>query len=106
MKIVRRCGSLREMERLDDAGFYGDDAVLILQDAVDDEKRVVDDDGVIFFEKLRRDDDVGDAGFVFQAEEDEAFCGARTLANDDGASDANERAVAKFGEMRSGDYFL
>ena len=85
------CGSASEVERLDDAGFYGDDAVLILQNAVDDEKRVVHDDGVVFFEKLRRDDDVGDAGFVFEAEENKAFGRSRTLANDDRAGYANER---------------
>lgn len=56
-----------EMKRLDVPGLYRDDAVLVLQHPLDDEERIVDDCSVIFFKELRRDDDIGDAGFIFQA---------------------------------------
>ena len=49
-----------EAKRFDVAGFYGDDAVLILQNAFDEEERVAHHSGVVFFEELRLDDDVGD----------------------------------------------
>jgi hypothetical protein len=50
-----------QLKRLEDCGFDRDDAILVLQCTFDDEKCVAHDDGVIFFEELRRDDDVGDA---------------------------------------------
>ena len=90
MKIVRGCGSAGEKKRLDDSGFDGDHAVLVLQNAFNYEKWIVHDDGVIFFEKLRRDDDVRDAGFIFEAQEYESFRGARALANDNRAAYAHQ----------------
>ena len=85
MKIVSGCGSAGEKKRLDDSGFDGDDAVLVLQNAFNYEKWIVHDDGVIFFEKLRRDDDVRYAGFIFEAQEYEPLRGSGTLANDNRA---------------------
>ena len=48
------------------------------------------DDGVIFFEELRRDDDIRNAGFIFEAQEYESFRGSGALAHDDRASYAHE----------------
>ena len=44
-------------------------------------------------EQIRPDDDVGDAGFVFEREEDESFGGARALPGDDRAGDAHAPPV-------------
>ena len=49
------------------------DAVLVLQHAVDDQERLLDDDQPIAREQIGPDDDVGDAGFVLEREEDEAL---------------------------------
>jgi len=95
MKVMSGSGGAGEMKGLDVGGFYGDDAVLVLQRAFDEQKRVVDHDGVIFFELLRGDNNVSDAGFVFQTEKDEAFGGSRALADDDSSRYANERAVTE-----------
>jgi hypothetical protein len=97
--MSRSCGA-GEVERLDDRGFDGDDAILVLQRAFDDEERVVHDGGVIFLEELRLDDDVRDASFVFEAQKDKTFCGAGALANNDGACHADKCAVTKRGETR------
>ena len=86
--MSRRSGA-REMEGLDNAGLYRNDSILILQNAFDQQKRVVYHRGVIFFKELRRDDDVGDAGFIFKAEKYKSFGRSRTLANDHGSSHAN-----------------
>ena len=45
--------------------------------------------GVIFFKESRRDDDVGDAGFIFKAKKYESFGRSRALTNDHGSSHAN-----------------
>ena len=44
-------------------------------------------------ENIRRDDDVRNAGFVFEAEEDETFCCAGTLPRDDTSGNADPAAV-------------
>jgi hypothetical protein len=43
--------------------------------------------------EIRRDDDIGDAGFVFHGKEDEALGCARALAGNDAASGAHEVSV-------------
>ena len=58
------------------------------------------DDHAVLREKLRRDDGVGDAGFVFKAEEDEAFGGAGALAGDDAAGDADAECHREDREVR------
>ena len=56
--------------------------------------------GVLFFEELRGDDDVGDAGLIFKAEKYKTFRGAGTLANNDGAGDLHELPIWKRCQMR------
>ena len=90
MKSMSASGSAGEEEWLDDSRFDGDDTVLVLQNTFDHEKRIVDDDGVIFFEKLRRDDDICHTGLIFEAQEYKSFRGSRTLANDDRACHAHQ----------------
>lgn len=82
MEIMGGGGGAGEGERLDAMGFYGDDVVLILQRAVHEKKLLVDDHYAVPGEKLRGDDGVGDAGFVFDAEEHETFGGAGALAGE------------------------
>jgi len=84
MKIVRvdrgavgQGGELRHALGLDRG-----DAVLVLQHALDQQKRRLDDDQAIGGVEIGPDDDVGDAGFVFEGEEDEALGGARALARE------------------------
>lgn len=52
------------------------------------------------------DDDVGDAGFVFHGEKDEAFGGAGALAGDDAAGGSDPFAVAMGAEFFSGEDLL
>src|SRR3954468_14919105 len=74
-------------------GFDVEDAFLDLHDAVDDEGGLLDDEQPTALEELRVDDDVRDAGLVFEAEEERAVCGAGPLAADDGAAGEDARAV-------------
>ena len=102
MKIVRIRDSARDGERANAPGLHGDDVVLILQQTFDEEKLLVHDDQAILREELRRDDGVGNAGFVLDAEEDEALGGAGALARDDAAGNADGRAVGKIAEFDGG----
>ena len=48
---------------------------------------------VVLLKDLRRNNGVGDSRFVFQAEEDKSFCGARALTCDYGARYSNELPI-------------
>src|SRR6266436_8276360 len=55
---------------------------------------------MIFFEELRRDDDIRNTGFIFEAQEYESFRSAGTLADDDCTCHADDRAIAKCSQTR------
>jgi len=84
---------LQKNEWLNPTGFHGNNSVLVLQCAPDDEERLVHYRGVFLFEKRRRDDDVGDAGFILKTEKHKPFGSAGALASDDGTGHGHECAV-------------
>ncbi len=86
----------------DAPGFNGNNIVLILQNAFDKQKRMMDDDGVVLRKKLRGDNGIGDARFVFEAEENKAFGCARPLTGNHRASNADLHAVALRLQLRRG----
>jgi len=61
---------------------------------------------LVSFVHLRCDDDVGDAGFVFHGEKDEALCCARALAGDDAAGGSDPFSIAAGAEFFGGEDFL
>src|SRR4029450_8410136 len=69
-------------------GAHGHHAVLMLQDAIDDEKWLFDDRETIAREQIRTDDDVGDSRFVLEGEENESLRGAGPLPRDHHTGDA------------------
>src|SRR5437016_6168757 len=73
--------------------FHGNHVVLILQDAFDHQKPFCDEKNSVLLEQVRRDDGIGNARFVFQAEKYETLSGAGTLARDDTSSDAKTSAA-------------
>ena len=110
MEIMRlRRGEAGAGEGFDSAGFYVDDAVLVLHHAFDREEGLFADSQAVLLEDLRGDDDVGGAAFVFEADEDEAFCGAGALAADDESADPHERSAFGLlklgGEPKVGEFF-
>ena len=74
-----------------------DDVIAILDDTGHFEERLFADEEAMAFKDFREEDSVGDAGFVFEADENEPFGGAWALAADHEAADADESAI---GEMR------
>jgi len=100
MKVMRAAADeVFVVEAFDVVGFDGDDIVNVLETAGDEEERFLGDDETEFLEEVRVDDGIGDAGFVFKADEDEAFGGAGTLAANDVAGDADELVVAGVREI-------
>ena len=93
MKVVRGHFRLQENKWLNPTGFHGDNAVLVLQCAPNDEERPAHNRGVFLFEKWRRDDDVGNAGFILKTEKHKPFGSAGALASDDGTGHGHECAV-------------
>ena len=74
-----------------------DDIVDILQRAIEEKKLSLNDRGAILFKNIGCDDDVRNAGLIFDAEEDETFRGAGTLPRDDAAGDADPSAIGNAG---------
>ena len=64
-------------------------AVLILQRPFDQQEAAARDDDAVALEDIGSKDDVGDAGFIFEREEDEALGRAGPLACDDATGDAD-----------------
>src|SRR5438270_102754 len=85
VEVVGGSFRLRDIQGENAIGFYGDHIVLILQDALDHYEFFANQQQTVFLEHAGGNDGVGNAGFILQAEEDETFGGARTLANDDTA---------------------
>jgi hypothetical protein len=71
-----------DVERSDTLGFDVYHAVLILERALDKQKTAAGDDDAVAFEDVRREDDVGDAGFVFEREKDETLGRSWALAGE------------------------
>ena len=67
--------------------FDVDDTILILEWSFDHEESGARDDDSILLEDVGRQDDVCDAGFVFEREKDKPFGGAWALTRDDTARD-------------------
>ena len=65
-----------------------------LQLPVDAEQRRAEQFAALLLDQPRLDDDVGQPGFVFQRDEDDAGRRARPLAADDDAGGADQGAVA------------
>src|SRR5487761_463008 len=102
MKIVGSGFCAGYGQRLYAFHFDGNDVVLILQAPFNQQKLVMHNDGMILFEKLRRDDCIGDACLIFEAEKHKALCGSGPLARNDGSGEADVRAVRKMFELDSG----
>src|SRR5688572_8112809 len=89
-KIVRGLRGDRGFgESFDFFRFDVDDAMLILQFPGDAERGFLRDHETAGLEERWNDNHVGDARFVFEADEDKTFCGARTLTADDRARDGD-----------------
>src|SRR3954471_13639872 len=81
---------------------HAGDAVVLLQAALDDEQRAGQDGAAVLLERFRVDDDVRDAGFVLQREEDESLRGARALADDAEPRGADALPAAQAGQLARG----
>src|SRR5215469_3291190 len=67
VKVVRTGFGTGNMERLDPRGFHGNHTILILQSAVNDEKSLRGQQQSVLLKQIRRDNRVGNSGFIFQA---------------------------------------
>lgn len=97
--VADASGQIIGTEGFDFPGLDVDHAVLVLEATEDTEERFLHDDEAEFLEELGIDDDVGDAGFVFEADEDDAFGGAGTLAANDGPGDSQGLVVREEAEV-------
>tara|TARA_R110002049_G_scaffold15246_5_gene62611 strand:+ start:714 stop:1040 length:327 start_codon:yes stop_codon:yes gene_type:complete len=75
-------------------GVDGEDAIDFLDAALDAEKFFLGEGEAVFLEGGGGDEGVGDAGFIFEADEDVALRGAGALAADDHACDDEVIAMA------------
>lgn len=74
-------------------------AVLFLDCAFDEEEPAARDDDAVLLEDIRSEDDVGDAGLIFEGEEDEALGSAWPLTRNDAASQTHVLAAVSLKEI-------
>src|SRR5215813_606242 len=94
MKIMRGHGSFADRQDLHARGFYRNHVVDILESAFDQQEFSSDYSETVLPKQVRRDDCIGDAGFVFESEENESFRRARTLASNNSAGYADVGSIA------------
>src|SRR5580700_7548279 len=70
--------------------FHVNDSILILQRTFDPEKPAARNDNAITLKGIRSNDDIGDAGLIFEGKKDEPFRSAWPLACDDTPSNAHK----------------
>src|SRR5688572_529394 len=78
-----------------------DDVIDVLQRALEKKKLALNDGGAVAVQNIRRDDDVGNSGFIFKAEENETFRSPRTLSRDDATGDAYPATIGNLCEIPS-----
>src|SRR3954467_5666 len=71
-----------------------------LEPAGDLEEQFLGDDEAELFKKLGRDDGIADAGFVFEADEDESLGGAGALTANDISSNGDDLPFTTFRDVR------
>lgn len=111
MKIMRvRTEGRIEAQRLDLERIDRDGILLVLQPAMDHEEGLLGDGKSRLLKEGRGHKGIGNAGFVFEADEDVAFGSARALAANDLASDGHSLTVSKLiqitGAQRSLRHFM
>ena len=70
-----------------------DDVVLVLERTFHQQKAAARDHQAIALVEIGRNDDVGDAGFIFHGDKDESLGRAGTLARDHAAGRAHKFAM-------------
>ena len=88
---------MKDRDFLDARGLHMNDVVDILKGAFEEKELPLNHGGAISIENVRCDDDVRDAGFIFEADENETFRGSGPLARNDAAGHAD---VAAIGDVR------
>ena len=100
MKIMRVGGDVAGvLEGVSFEGVDGEDAIDFLDAALDAEEFFLGDAEAVFLEGGGRDEGVGDAGFVFEADEDVALRSAGALTADHHACDGEVIAMAGLFEI-------
>src|SRR4051794_24053922 len=77
-------------------------AVLVLQNAFDDQSWRADDEGAMLAEEVRLHDRLRDPCFIFQREEDKSFRGSRPLPHDDRSGSGDTFSVRQLLELHRG----
>src|SRR6185437_8851648 len=93
VEIVGRNFGGADLQRLHPVGLNRDHVVEILQGSFNQQELLANQQQAIVLEQIGSDDGIGNASFVFQAEEDKSVSGAGTLAGNHAASDTHAPAI-------------
>ena len=86
-------------ERQHAVSFYGDDIILILESAFYHEKLRGAEQQPVFLKQIGVDDGIGYSGLILDAEKNETFGGAGTLAANDASSNSQMLPVGDAAEV-------
>ena len=86
--------------------FHMNHAILILQGSFDNQEFAARDNQTLPLIQVGRDDDIGNAGFIFHREEDETLCRAGPLPRNDAARCPHELPILLFAQFLRRKYIL
>jgi hypothetical protein len=102
MKIVRTDFDIGDIQRNDPLGLDVDYPILMLERAFDTHESAARDDHAISLERVSGENDVGDAGFVFERKEDKTLGSSRALPRDHATGHMHEVVVGQPREVIGG----
>src|ERR1700722_4260022 len=104
MEVVGAYFQVVKGQRLDAFCLHVNDSVLVLQRTFYQNKFAPCDHDTLPFIKIRSDDDIGNAGFIFHGEKDEALSCAGALSCNDTTGCAHIFSVLVIAQLRGGQY--
>src|SRR5436190_6468315 len=81
-----------------------DDVIDVLERTLEKKKLALNHRGAVLIENVRRDDDIRNAGFVFEADEDETFGCAGALARNHTAGHTDITPIRSVREIDGAEY--
>ena len=102
VEVVRGGCGAGDVERQHAFGFHRNDIVLILEDALDEQKLPGGDQETMLLKKVGGNDGIRHPGFIFQAEEDKSLGGAGTLAGDHASANTESLSAGHVAEIAGG----
>src|SRR5262245_40425951 len=99
VKVSRGRYGMGNGNRFQMRGFNVNHVIDILEGTADEQEFALSDDEAILVQDIGCDDDIRNSRFIFETEEDKAFCCSGALPRNDTAGDAHVSSVRRTGQV-------